>query len=293
MPTFGEAERRIASLFTIGSHLNFKGEDFIVANVGKPTCSYGEPKTDIYILLENTLHKEEIKISYKKENADFLENKTSAERAEQLFGPNWRTIIMQSTLSLQASFLNKTLIFKNREYHTEAGAITLGWKFELLNKSGGELSGLMNLTPQQVYDVYAGSNLSSDKKNAYVNGYIIPNSGVANYILMDDYVDSAQTVLDRMISIAQYTLHHPYIYFACKALNFRTFHNKWDGDRPLSVQVVWFNDNGKLNCNLQFNQPLECNGNQMANNLLVVLNSLGITTTDDINQTNNKCRNIN
>ena len=95
----------------------------------------------------------------------------------------------------------------------------------------------MNLSPRQVYDVYAGTNLSYDKRNAIVNGRVVSDSGVADYILMTDMVGSAQEIIERMIPIEEYIQDHPNIYFACKALNYRTFRQKYDGNRPLSVQV--------------------------------------------------------
>ena len=55
----------------------------------------------------------EIKISYKKENADFIENKMSAERAEQLFGEDWIDIIEHSTTAIQDKFYERMLIYKN------------------------------------------------------------------------------------------------------------------------------------------------------------------------------------
>lgn len=48
----------------------------------------------------------------------------------------------------------------------------------------GQLSERIDLTRQQVIDVYAGTNLSEDKRNAYVNDVIIEDSGVANFILV-------------------------------------------------------------------------------------------------------------
>lgn len=267
---------------------------YIIKEVGKPKWGFGgEPKTDVYVLLEKDKKQTEIKISYKKTNADFLENKTSAKRAELLLGPDWRNIIMASTIPIKDKFLDKTLIFKNAARHTEKGSITLGWKFELLNKSGGELSDLIQLTPEQQYDVYAGTNLPPEKKNCLVNGKIIQNSGVADYILIDDDVNDAQSVIDKMIPISEHIKNCPKIFFACKALNYRTYKRKYDGDRPLAVQVMWFNDNGKLNYKLQFDKPLECNGDEVADNLLTVLEELGIKTTDDINITNNLCKQIN
>lgn len=292
MPDFGAAERRMLSYFKRGLELYYAGEKYRVEEADKPTCPYGEPKTDIYVLLSNARRKQEVKISYKKENADFLENKTNSQRAEQLFGPQWREIIIDSTSAIADRFMERMLVYKDALGRTEKGAITLGWKFELLNKPGGDLSGRMNLSSQQVYDVYAGTNLSYDKKNATVNGRIISDSGVADYILMTDRVGSAQEIIERMIPIEAYIQYHPDIYFACKALNYRTFRQKYDGNRPLSVQVDWKIKNGKLTYDLVFDRPLEMNGTEMANRLLTCLRRLSIHTTDDIDETNSDMRNV-
>lgn len=292
MPDFGDAERRILSYFKIGQQLVLEGENYIVAKAGKPTTPSGEPKTDIYVLAKNDRSEEEIKISYKKENADFLENKTNSVRAEQLFGSNWEEIIERSTRDLAERFRDRTLIYTEKQGRTEKGAITLGWKFELLNKPSGELSGKMDLTRQQVYDVYAGMNLSSGKRNAMVNGIVIENSGVADYILMTDRVSSAQEIIDQMMPIDKYIDMHPNIYFACKALNYRTFAHKYDGDRPLSVQVDWHIDNGRLTADLVFDRPLTMNGNAVAKKLLECMRKLGIRTTDDINGRNTDMKNV-
>ena len=101
MPTFGEFERRMLSYFSKGTEFFYNGRTMKVLESDKPTCSQGEPKTDIYVLASDGHNQEEIKISYKKENADFLENKTNAERAEQLFGPNWRVVIENSTTNIR------------------------------------------------------------------------------------------------------------------------------------------------------------------------------------------------
>lgn len=290
MPDFGAAERRILSYFEVGTKITLKGKELTVKEAGKPTCPQGEPKTDIYVL---TTDGTEIKISYKKENADFLENKTNAVRAEQLFGSDWRGIIEHSTEGISDQFKKRMLIYKEKLQRTEKGAITLGWKFELLNKAGGDLSGKMDLTYQQVYDVYAGTNLSDDKRNANVNGRIIENSGIADYILVTDDVSSAQDIIDQMYTIDEYIQNHPDIYFACKALNYRTFAQKYDGNRPLAVQVDWSVNDGKLSSELVFDKPLEMNGDEMARRLLRCLELLKIKTTDDIDGDNANMDNVN
>lgn len=295
MPEFGDAERRILSYFKAGTKIYHEGKELTVKEAGKPTCPKGEPKTDIYILSTDGANDIEIKISYKKENADFLENKTNAVRAEQLFGDDWRDVIERSTEAISDQFDKRMLIYKEKMKRTEKGAITLGWKFELLNKAGGDLSGKMDLTYQQVYDVYAGTNLSEEKRNASVNGRIIPDSGVADYLLITDKdkVESAQDIIDKMYSIDEYIKEHPEIYFACKALNYRTFAKKYDGNRPLAVQVDWTVNDDKLSSELVFNKPLEMNGDEMAKRLLKCMELLKIETTDDIDDNNADMKNVN
>ncbi len=283
MPTFGEAERTIAYLLRRGNAFIFQGDNYTIINSGKPTCVRGEPKTDIYVAAEaenGTLI--EIKITYKKENADFIENKTNAERAQALFGDDWEDIIMQATDSIRDVFENKKLIYKSSSGKTERGAITLGWKYELLNKTGGGLSGLVALTQEQIIDVYAGTHISRDKRDARVNGVMIPNCGVANYILMNDDVRTTQEIIDNLYTIEEYVDMYPTVYFACKALNYRTFLNKYDGNRPLSVYVNWFVENGKLCHELVFDSPLTVGGDEVANNLIAALDELDIENTDDI-----------
>lgn len=292
MSSFGDYERRMLAYFKKGSTISFKGKNYQVLEADKPTCAHGEPKTDIYVLVTDGKEEEEIKISYKKENADFLENKTSAERAEQIFGPTWRTVIENSTLKIKDCFKERPLIYKSSFKKTEKGAITLGWKFELLNKPSGDLSGRMELSDQQIYDVYSGANLFKEKKDAVVNGRIIKNSGVADYILISNHVNSAQDIIDQMEPIQDYIADHPYIYFACKALNYRTLKNKYDGNRPLAVQVNWQVKHGKLSSELIFNEPLEMNGTEMAKRLLSCLNDLSVQTTDDIDENNADMENV-
>lgn len=286
MGDFGDAERRILSLMHVGAKFIYQGEEYIIVRSGKPTCYRGEPKTDVYAWAESEAFCMEVKISYKKENADFVENKMNAERAEQLFGPDWAFIIEESTTAIRERFEERMLIYKNQFRRTEKGAITLGWKFELMNKPSGDLSGQMLLDFEQVVDVYAGSNLSEDKKHAMVNGEVIENSGVANSIVMNDHLYSAQDVIDNMIPIEEYVRRHPYIYFACKALNYRSFEKKWDGNRPLSVQVDWNLRGDKLTPILVFDRPLLVKGNEVANRLLNYMRLLNISDTDDITENN-------
>lgn len=294
LPNFSNFERRVLSYFIKGAIFTFEGKEFSVIKSGKPTCPNGEPKTDIYVLAKSEDSEiKEIKISYKMKNADFIENKMNEERAAQLFGSNWKTVIIKATKSIKDQFENRYLIYKEKFSHTKKGSMTLGWKFELVNKKAGDLSGKIELTPEQVYSVFSGNNLPYSKRNSSVNGEVIAESGIAEYILISDDVSSADDVIAEMQPIDKYIRKHPHIYFACKALNYRTFQDKYDGNRPLAVQVDWKVKSGKLSPDLVFDKPLIKKGDEMANNLKNALNRLNIKTTTQINNDNSdlsKCK---
>ena len=285
---FGDAERHIKELFKEGERVHYNDELCTIIKACKPTCPTGEPKTDVYVLLQGETNNYEVKISIKKSNADFLENKISSERAKLILGPNWKSIICNSTLNINDDFNERSLVYKVKSGRTNAGSITLGWKFELVNKLSGNLSGKMLLTPSQILDVYAGTNLPLDKKNSVIDGDVVINSGVANYILAGelDSFQSADNVISSIVSINDYIQSHGDIYFACKALNYRTFESKFDGNRPLSVYVDWNVINGKLTPTLIFDNPLDTKGNEVADKLLDCLNKLNVSSTNDLNDSN-------
>lgn len=285
---FTEAERAILELFQNDTQFNFEGNTYKVNFAGKPSSPHGEPKTDIYIEAQdiNTNKIREIKISYKKENADFVENKISKERAKQLFGDSWETKINEATHKLRSQFQAKKLIYKTKFSRTQAGSITLGWKFELTNKTGGKLSTQLELTADEVMDVYSGTNLAESKKNALVNGKIIENSGVANYMLVTNDTSSIEKIITRLQPISSYVRNNPNLFCVYKALNYRTFDNKYDGDRPLAVSVDWSIKNSKLSHNLNFSTPLTVGGNLAYNKLKCALNALESTNTEDLNEDN-------
>lgn len=288
MPTtFGDAERHICDLFKVGSKFRYREICYEVQLVGKPTCSRGEPKTDIYVNAVSSRGNKEFKISFKKQNADFLENKTNSERAELLFGTGWQDVIRTATVALRGEFESRPLIYKQRSGRTEAGSITLGWKFELLNVDSGQLSGNMILSRDQVLDVYAGTNLTGDKRNASVNGKAIRDSGIANFVLFEENrPKTVQQAADSLTTVENYVDDNPRVYFACKALNYRTFDRKFDGDRPLAVYVDWSATNGKLVSKLVYDTPLLQGGNYAYTKLAAALRRLGVTTTDELNSRN-------
>lgn len=293
MTSFSESERHLLSLFSSGSSFSFEGDQYEVCFSGKPTAPRGEPKTDIFVRCIKCGNGTPVdfKISYKKENADFLENKISQERAESIFGCNWSNIIRRSTMRLRNEFNGRSLVFKTPYRKTEAGSITLGWKFEILaGKPAGDLSGIIPLTMAQKKDILSGNSLPLDKRNALVNGDSIVNSGIADYIIVRSNVNTIQEAADSLLRINDEYVRQNNIdmCFACKALNYRSLNDpqKWDGDRPLAVQVFWTAKEGVLTPRIAFNRPLVVRGNEVGEQLKNAMARLGIRTTNDITERN-------
>lgn len=283
MPDFINSEYRVEKLFPVGTTFSFEGKVYQIVLCGKPRPSQGECKTDVYVKgVSSDGEVKEIKISVKQKNADFLENKMSFDRACEILGKDASGIIRQCLLSIQDCFAADYLVYFKGCGKTEAHTMKLGWKFELLNKLSGDKSGVLKLTKEQKYDVFSGINLSEDKKNSRINGQIVNNSGVANYILnMNEGNITQDTCLKMLQPIEEYAKSQT-IYFACKALNYRFDKNKWDGPRPLSVYVDWFVDNGKLDAHLVFDNPLKLNGNEVGEKLKGILRELKIKKFDDL-----------
>lgn len=283
MPQFGDTEHDITNLFPVGKVFNYDGHRYSVIMSGKPKPPRGECKTDTYILAKDEAgNKREFKISIKQDNAEFLENKMSLERAKEIFGDDAQAIIKKSVEGVKKNFEDEYLICINSHGHTEAKSIKLGWKFELLRNDGGKKSGLIALSREQKLNIYAGTGLSDDKKNSKVNGVEIHNSGVANmYLQIAPGETNLNVILKNLIPIDDFIdSHDSDMCFACKALNYRATPDKWDGDRPLSVYVDWSICDGKLKGRLVYDKPLETKGNAVGENIQSLLKRLRIDASN-------------
>lgn len=232
-----EEENRIIELFRSTNTVNYNGEICQVIFADKPKYTHGEGKTDIFILLKNSTSELPIKISSKQSNADFLENRLKAERAEIIFGENWSDIITASALQLKDKFEKRQIYFPEKKGRVEKGSYTMGWRCDIINKNSGELTCPVVLTLEQKKEIFSGSNLSDEKRNVKVNNILINNAGVANKILLNsERYSSAQEILDALIAIENYD---PECFLAFKAVNYRSLSDKIDGNRPLAVWINW------------------------------------------------------
>lgn len=277
MPKFGETERSVLGLFKVGNIFHYNGLEYVVKQSGKPRPAKGECKTDVYVLAvsnENTY--KEFKISVKQSNADFVENKIELPRAIEILGEDAQCLIKESVNTIKSAFEQDFLICFDKYKRTDAGSIKLGWRFEFVNVANGEKSGIIKLSDVQKIGVYAGTNLSREKRNCLVGNQIIENSGVANYIIVTDGgTMSLQECIDRLIPIEEYAKEQN-VYFACKALNYQFYKNKCEGNRGLAVYVKWKIEDGKLKAELVYDEPLSHKGFEIRDNLRFLLMKLNV-----------------
>ena len=126
MPDFSDTERRLIDLLKVGVKFKFDGVEYTVSQPScKPTVVKGECKTDVYVQTSSANGDRVFKISVKQQNADFLENKMSHERAVEIFGSQADAIIMRAIESIKENFLNTPIIYFERKGRTDAKSITV------------------------------------------------------------------------------------------------------------------------------------------------------------------------
>lgn len=253
-----------------GKRIIWKGEERNVIICTKPQArSGGECKTDVYILLDNN---EEIKVSVKQNNADFLENKISPERFEQIFGTGssdklLTPLVKEFTADNKNSIKLYEKSVKIRRHDEIADKYTLGYRLDLTNKKNGKHSYEIPMDDDMKIEIYSGANLPEPKRNCFVGKEIVKNSGVANYYLVKDVnkKTTAQEIIDSLVPIKKYALQGNHkIYATFKAVNVFLNENgwKWDGNRPLAMYVGW-NKWGR--CDIRYSRLLRVNANERVN----------------------------
>lgn len=242
-------------------HWNNKIYNRIVACKPYPQKGGGECKTDVYVLLNNINEGTvaEIKISVKKDDAEFLANKLTAPVAEDLLGSNWKQILTESIDLIKERFISKKndLAFLKPNSGEIDANFTLGWKLEVTNKER-TLSSPLKLTNNEIVKIiFKGENQTLEKKDAFIfSNTIQKNSGIAEYLIngnIDKY-SNAQDVIDDLINLDTYDAGDIYLVFT--ANNFRYKANKADGARTLAIAVKWSVKNNRLSPEIIFDEPL-------------------------------------
>lgn len=253
-----EKENDVLGLFKEGSVVEFAGRSFVVKTSDKPFAqsNKGEPKTDVYILLEDRMSGEskEIKISYKSENYQFLENKMNKDRFEAIFNTEEREII--TALLPVNERVDRKFEIAESDLLNEETRMTLGYRLDIM---AADASGYMPIpvSEETMAEILSGGKLDESKRNGVIHGEVVKNSGVAEFILVGDKFESATEALSKMVPIKDYVKDPAtrIIGLAPKAVNLIPSKAKdfggdkikpWDGNRPLAIAIKWEKKNGKF-----------------------------------------------
>jgi len=283
---YSKTEDRIINLFEESKEFNYQGNIYKVLNVGKPKISGGgEPKTDVYVLTRNvsSYKEKEFKISVKQDDADFLENKLSLERATQIFGPDVKNRIIEWVNSVKEDFYDDFIISFKKQNKTAKG-LKIGWRFDLTKKpkSKTKRSRLLQMTNSQKIDVFSGTTLNDIKKNARVNEVEIKDSGVPNLFLSVKKKDeSLDFYIKKLIPIQEFAIKDD-IYFAFRAVNYLVEKDKYEKSRYLAVSIKWHLINNKINSQFIMNKPLEIKSNEVGENIKDILRKIKIDSNNFI-----------
>lgn len=259
--------------------------EVIEAGKPRPQGSGGECKTDVYVRAKTQESGEEIelKISVKNINREFMGNKLKKQDAEAYLGPEWENILIEATTSIRDSFENRVLMYASGDYPTKPNSVTVGWKLEIADRPR-TLSVPIPLSDRQIRDyVYKGTNQTADRRDSVVNGHIVPNSGVAEYLIITsiDNIETANDVIEQMRLIDNVGIEKTYFVFT--ANNYRTDVKKADGPRYLAVRIEWDAINGKLTPVFHYDCPLQYTGEKdMAPLVRRAMETLGKTNVSDL-----------
>jgi len=282
---FSESEKHIRKIIT-GSKFIFEGKKYVTELVSKPIVKGGggETKTDVYVVARNTETRKtrEIKITFKKPNFSFVENKIKAERAAKLYGKNWSSVIQEQIKEIKNEFQMRDLFYFEKTGRIEKGSITLGWRYEMEDQGVRKLG--VKIKQNIVEQVWTNKNASSKYRDGVVDKKTVSMSGVPNYYLNKKPSEllTVDNIFSNLKPMSEIFKAHNNITAAFLAQNFRSHKNKQEGNRRhLAVWVAWKVENGKLDCELVFDRPLKMESGQALKNLEECLKKLGIKTWKD------------
>lgn len=253
-----QKENSVLGLFKEGEIVEHAGRSYLVKTADKPFAqdNRGEPKTDVYILLEDRMSGEpkEIKISYKSANYQFLENKMSGNRFSSIFTEEEGDEIM--ALLPQNDRVNREFEISTSALLNEDSRLTLGYRLDIM---ASDASGYMPITVSEetMTEILGGAKLEETKRNGIIHGREVENSGVADHILVGDDFEDANDALSKVVPISEYVKEdsNRVIALAPKAVNMIPHRAKhfggdkakpWDGNRPLAISLNWTREGDRL-----------------------------------------------
>lgn len=254
----GEKEDQILKLFPAGSIVEFEGRSHSVLESDKPSSQngQGEAKTDVYILLKDRMSGEtnEVKLTYKSESYQFLENKMSGNRFSSIFSEKEQKEIL--TLLPKNERVNREFEIETSDLLNSDSKLTLGYRLDIMSSDAAGYMAI-NVSRETMSEIIAGHKIDEEKRNGIINGNVVEDSGIATHILIGEDFENADEVLSKIVSISDYVDkdENRAIALAPKAVNMIPSRAKifggdktkpWDGNRPLAVSMQWTREGTKL-----------------------------------------------
>lgn len=251
-------EKYVLDSFQIGDEFELWGKKWKVTNAGKPRTQggSGEPKTDVFVsIISEPIYMgmreyREIKISIKRSDYNFVENKLSMSRladimgeetAKDAIGKGVEKLINENYKALYNDMVVKENVIRKRG-EEPCMQYKLGWRLDMTNKPNGNRSFLFPLTNKQKKEILTGECLDTRKRDAVVNGKIIKGSGVANCFLEIDLngPTTPQEIIEKCIPITENFVEQNQfdIYGTIKAVNYFS-NGKYEHARPLVMFVEY------------------------------------------------------
>ena len=262
----------------MGEEFEYSGNRYKVIQCSKPS---GESKTDLFIVAKNIGggNNKVFKISYKKHSYTFVENKVRRYRIEEIFGSDWSNIIQSQINTRFAQFKKHHLVNKEKK------KITIGWRYEIeqadMVKSHRTLSASIkqDIASRVIWGEYAGN----ERRDAKVDGVIIPNSGIPDYIVIADpeELSTWQDFFDKLKDIKKYAREHNKMQASFITQNWRWSQNKekWVTEgtsRDFVVWVKWRTVNGMLEGQAVLDQPFQKKAKDIVDDLKNCLEEMNI-----------------
>lgn len=205
----------------------------------KTSSGSGSPKTDVcFTAVDEDGNEKLFTLSLKQNNAAFVENKIQGARAEQLFGAHLTEVLQYLSAQLPSLVTEKNLSGIGTKNSSKGKTFrTLGFTIDLINQPK---NGYTVQTPMDEWDLpvdteemrrdivkeaFSGSRTREGLRNATVNGVIVPNSGVAEYLLIEGSGESflnyssIQDVMDRITPIDEYVDNGTQLFFKFHPIN--------------------------------------------------------------------------
>ena len=222
-------EQKVRDIINKDGKFSWHGEEYKVIFCDKPTLGrdLGEPKTDTFVRSVNkkTNRQEDFKISTKKTNFGYLQNHPKKKTLFEFYGLQCKEIMISNAEGLAEKFREHDPIIFEEMGNVEKG-ITLGWRNEYLQESTRPLG--IRLAQDVANKVWWGDGSPKEYLDAKVNGKIIPNSGMPDWILVKDAKDikTSSDIFSNLKDIREFAKTHNDIDSTYQAHNYKMHRKK-------------------------------------------------------------------